>query len=231
MVESGQAPWPWGFQLSSNWSCLIACRSLLSHVNNFYFLRINQVSFSLLLFSGLFGLFLNNHHYRLSGDKCWYSDSASVCLSWVALTCMKDKVAPTIREIISMILAGEGPSHCNSWTVDQLSMTPAGLFGACSRFNLCSYIILPIKLIQKVGAFWLVGVGMAILYVPLELFGARIPMSFDIFLQALLELFLLERFLPSNSLLGVSMVEPVAESLGRLSQSLRVFFCFILFIL
>ena len=40
--------------------------------------------------------------------------------------------------------------------MDQLSMTPAGLFwGLFSALTYALYIILPIKLIQNGGAFWL----------------------------------------------------------------------------
>ena len=75
----------------------------------------------------------------------------------LAYTCIKDKVAPTIAEILSMILAIGGTFLiATHGQMDQLSMTPAGLFwGLFSALTYALYIILPINSFKNGGAFWL----------------------------------------------------------------------------
>lgn len=78
--------------------------------------------------------------------------------------CIKDKVAPTLGEIVSIILAIGGTFLiATHGQLDQLSMTPAGLFwGLFSALTYALYIILSIALIQKWGSSLVIGVGMVI---------------------------------------------------------------------
>ena len=155
------------------------------------FLKDKSSLFSLFLFS-LFGLFLNQLAYLTAIHET--NAGTATVLQYVcpvgilAYTSIKDKVAPTIAEILSMILAIGGTFLiATHGQLDQLSMTPAGLFwGLFSALTYALYIILPIKLIQKWGSILVIGVGMTIsgfVAVPFTgIIGASLPMSFDIFL-------------------------------------------------
>ena len=202
------------------------------------FLRDKSSLFSLLLFS-LFGLFLNQLAY-LSAIQETNAGTATVLqyvcpVGILAFTCIKDKVAPTIAEIISMILAIGGTFLiATHGQLDQLSMTPAGLFwGLFSALTYALYIILPIKLIQKWGSILVIGVGMAIsgfVAVPFTgITGARIPMSFDIFL-AFAEIILIGTVFAYTAFLkGASMVGPVKSSLlASIEPISAVFFAFMI---
>ena len=202
------------------------------------FLRDKSRLFSLLLFS-LFGLFLNQLSY-LSAIQETNAGTATVLqyvcpVGILAFTCIKDKVAPTIAEIISMILAIGGTFLiATHGQLDQLSMTPAGLFwGLFSALTYALYIILPIKLIQKWGSILVIGVGMAIsgfVAVPFTgIIGARIPMSFDIFLAFAGIILIGTVFAYTAFLKGVSMVGPVKSSLlASIEPISAVFFAFMI---
>lgn len=202
------------------------------------FLRDKSSLFSLLLFS-LFGLFLNQLAY-LSAIHETNAGTATVLqyvcpVGILAFTCIKDKVAPTIAEIISMILAIGGTFLiATHGQLDQLSMTPAGLFwGLFSALTYALYIILPIKLIQKWGSILVIGVGMAIsgfVAVPFTgIIGARIPMSFDIFLAFAGIILIGTVFAYTAFLKGVSMVGPVKSSLlASIEPISAVFFAFMI---
>ena len=202
------------------------------------FLRDKSSLFSLLLFS-LFGLFLNQLAY-LSAIQETNAGTATVLqyvcpVGILAYTCIKDKVAPTIAEIISMILAIGGTFLiATHGQLDQLSMTPAGLFwGLFSALTYALYIILPIKLIQKWGSILVIGVGMAIsgfVAVPFTgIIGARIPMSFDIFLAFAGIILIGTLFAYTAFLKGASMVGPVKSSLlASIEPISAVFFAFMI---
>ena len=202
------------------------------------FLRDKSSLFSLLLFS-LFGLFLNQLAY-LSAIQETNAGTATVLqyvcpVGILAFTCIKDKVAPTIAEIISMILAIGGTFLiATHGQLDQLSMTPAGLFwGLFSALTYALYIILPIKLIQKWGSILVIGVGMAIsgfVAVPFTgIIGAKIPMSFDIFLAFAGIILIGTVFAYTAFLKGVSMVGPVKSSLlASIEPISAVFFAFMI---
>ena len=190
------------------------------------FLKDKSSLFSLLLFS-LFGLFLNQLAY-LSAIQETNAGTATVLqyvcpVGILAYTCIKDKVAPTIAEILSMILAIGGTFLiATHGQLGQLSMTPAGLFwGLFSALTYALtyalYIILPIKLIQKWGSILVIGVGMTIsgfVAVPFTgIIGASLSMSFDIFL-AFAGIILIGTFFAYTAFLkGASMVGPVKSSL------------------
>ena len=202
------------------------------------FLKDKSSLFSLLLFS-LFGLFLNQLAY-LSAIQETNAGTATVLqyvcpVGILAYTCIKDKVTPTIAEIISMILAIGGTFLiATHGQLDQLSMTPAGLFwGLFSALTYALYIILPIKLIQKWGSILVIGVGMTIsgfVAVPFTgIIGARIPMSFDIFLAFAGIILIGTVFAYTAFLKGASMVGPVKSSLlASIEPISAVFFAFMI---
>jgi len=202
------------------------------------FLKDKSSLFSLLLFS-LFGLFLNQLAY-LSAIQETNAGTATVLqyvcpVGILAYTCIKDRVAPTIAEIISMILAIGGTFLiATHGQLDQLSMTPAGLFwGLFSALTYSLYIILPIKLIQKWGSILVIGVGMTIsgfVAVPFTgIIGARIPMSFDIFLAFAGIILIGTVFAYTAFLKGASMVGPVKSSLlASIEPISAVFFAFMI---
>ena len=202
------------------------------------FLKDTSSLFSLFLFS-LFGLFLNQLAY-LSAIQETNAGTATVLqyvcpVGILAYTCIKDKVAPSIAEIISMILAIGGTFLiATHGQLDQLSMTPAGLFwGLFSALTYALYIILPIKLIQKWGSILVIGVGMTIsgfVAVPFTgIIGARLPMSFDIFLAFSGIILIGTVFAYTAFLKGSSMIGPVKSSLlASIEPISAVFFAFII---
>ena len=202
------------------------------------FLKDKSSLFSLLLFS-LFGLFLNQLAY-LSAIQETNAGTATVLqyvcpVGILAYTCIKDKVAPTIAEILSMILAIGGTFLiATHGQMDQLSMTPAGLFwGLFSALTYALYIILPIKLIQKWGSILVIGVGMTIsgfVAVPFTgIIGASLLRSFDIFLAFAGIILIGTVFAYTAFLKGASMVGPVKSSLlASIEPISAVFFAFII---
>lgn len=202
------------------------------------FLKDKSSLFSLLLFA-LFGLFLNQLAY-LSAIQETNAGTATVLqyvcpVGILAYTCIKDKVAPTIAEILSMILAIGGTFLiATHGQMDQLSMTPAGLFwGLFSALTYALYIILPIKLIQKWGSILVIGVGMTIsgfVAVPFTgIIGASLPMSFDIFLAFAGIILIGTVFAYTAFLKGASMVGPVKSSLlASIEPISAVFFAFMI---
>ena len=202
------------------------------------FLKDQSSLFSLFLFS-LFGLFLNQLAY-LSAIQETNAGTATVLqyvcpVGILAYTCIKDRVAPTIAEIISMVLAIGGTFLiATHGQLDQLSMTPAGLFwGLFSALTYALYIILPIKLIQKWGSILVIGVGMTIsgfVAVPFTgIIGARLPMSFDIFLAFSGIILIGTVFAYTAFLKGASMIGPVKSSLlASIEPISAVFFAFMI---
>ena len=202
------------------------------------FLKDKSSLFSLLLFA-LFGLFLNQLAY-LSAIQETNAGTATVLqyvcpVGILAYTSIKDKVAPTIAEILSMILAIGGTFLiATHGQLDQLSMTLAGLFwGLFSALTYALYIILPIKLIQKWGSILVIGVGMTIsgvVAVPFTgIIGASLPMSFDIFLAFAGIILIGTVFAYTTFLKGASMVGPVKSSLlASIEPISAVFFSFMI---
>ena len=202
------------------------------------FLKDRSSLLSLLLFS-LFGLFINQLAY-LSAIQETNAGTATVLqyvcpVGILAYTCIKDKVAPTVAEIISMILAIGGTFLiATHGQFDQLSMTPAGLFwGLFSALTYALYIILPIKLIQKWGSILVIGVGMTIsgfLAVPFTgLIGASVSLSFDIFLAFAGIILIGTVFAYTAFLKGASMIGPVKSSLlASIEPISAVFFAFMI---
>ena len=96
------------------------------------FLTDKKSLLSLLIFA-LIGLFLNQFAY-LTAIQETNAGTATVLqyvcpVGILVYSCIKDKVAPTLGEIVSIILAIGGTFLiATHGQLDQLSMTPAGLF-------------------------------------------------------------------------------------------------------
>lgn len=203
------------------------------------FLTDRKSLLSLLLFA-LIGLFLNQFAY-LTAIQETNAGTATV-LQYVCpvgiliYSCIKDKVAPTLGEIVSIILAIGGTFLiATHGQLDQLSMTPSGLFwGLFSALTYAMYIILPIALIKKWGSSLVIGVGMVIAgLVALPFTGvleANIPTSLD-FLLAFAGIILIgtvfayTAFLKGASLMIGSVKSSLLASIEPISA---VFFAFLI---
>ena len=202
------------------------------------FLKDRKSLLSLLVFA-LIGLFLNQFAY-LSAIQETNAGTATV-LQYVCpvgiliYSCIKDKVAPTLGEIVSIILAIGGTFLiATHGQLDQLSITPSGLFwGLFSAWTYSLYIILPIALIKKWGSSLVIGVGMVIAgLVALPFTGvlqADIPTSLD-FLLAFAGIILIGTVFAYTAFLkGASLIGPVKSSLlASIEPISAVFFAFLI---
>lgn len=202
------------------------------------FLTDKKSLLSLLIFA-LIGLFLNQFAY-LTAIQETNAGTATV-LQYVCpvgiliYSCIKDKVAPTLGEIISIILAIGGTFLiATHGQLDQLSMTPAGLFwGLFSALTYALYIILPIALIKKWGSSLVIGMGMVIAgLVALPFTGVlqtTIPTSLD-FLLAFAGIILIGTVFAYTAFLkGTSLIGPVKSSLlASIEPISAVFFAFLI---
>ncbi|CJE43823.1 membrane protein [Streptococcus pneumoniae] len=202
------------------------------------FLKDRKSLLSLLIFA-LIGLFLNQFAY-LSAIQETNAGTATV-LQYVCpvgiliYSCIKDRVAPTLGEIVSIIFAIGGTFLiATHGQLDQLSMTPAGLFwGLFSALTYALYIILPIALIKKWGSSLVIGVGMVIAgLVALPFTGvlqANIPTSLD-FLLAFAGIILIGTVFAYTAFLkGASLIGPVKSSLlASIEPISAVFFAFLI---
>ena len=191
---------------------------------------------SLLIFA-LIGLFLNQFAY-LTAIQETNAGTATV-LQYVVLSdliiAVSDKWRPTLGEIVSIILAIGGTFLiATHGQLDQLSMTPAGLFwGLFSALTYALYIILPIALIKKWGSSLVIGVGMVIAgLVALPFTGvleATIPTSLD-FLLAFAGIILIGTVFAYTAFLkGASLIGPVKSSLlASIEPISAVFFAFLI---
>lgn len=104
-------------------------------------LRDKQTLGSILRFA-LLGLLLNQFSYLKSISES--NAGTATVLQYVcpvgilAYTCIKDRVAPTLTEILSIILAIGGTFLiATHGQLNQLTVTPAGLSGGFCSFYLC----------------------------------------------------------------------------------------------
>ena len=202
------------------------------------FLTDKKSLLSLLIFA-LIGLFLNQFAY-LTAIQETNAGTATV-LQYVCpvgiliYSCIKDKVAPTLGEIVSIILVIGGTFLiATHGQLDQLSMTPVGLFwGLFSALTYALYIILPIALIKKWGSSLVIGVGMVIAgLVALPFIGVlqtAIPTSLD-FLLAFAGIILIGTVFAYTAFLkGASLIGPVKSSLlASIEPISAVFFAFLI---
>ena len=202
------------------------------------FLKDRKSLLSLLIFA-LIGLFLNQFAYLTAIQET--NAGIATVLQYVCpvgiliYSCIKDKVAPTLGEIVSIILAIGGTFLiATHGQLDQLSITPSGLFwGLFSAWTYALYIILPIALIKKWGSSLVIGVGMVIAgLVALPFTGVlqtTIPTSLD-FLLAFAGIILIGTVFAYTAFLkGASLIGPVKSSLlASIEPISAVFFAFLI---
>ena len=198
------------------------------------FLKDKKSLLSLLLFA-VFGLFLNQFAY-LSAIQETNAGTATVLqyvcpVGILVYTCMKDKVAPTVAEIISIGVAIGGTFLI---ATHGEVVTPLGLFwGLFSALTYALYIILPIVLIKKWGSILVIGVGMVIsgvVAIPFTgVLQASIPTSLD-FLFAFAGIIIIGTVFAYTAFLkGASLIGPVKSSLlASIEPISAVFFAFLI---
>lgn len=151
----------------------------------------------------------------------------------LAYSCVKDRVAPTVSEIFSMILAIAGTFLiATHGQLNHLAINPKGLaWGVVSAFAYALYIILPLNLIQKWGSMLVIGVGMAIPGILMLPFSGLLSSSGNYRLDTWMALFGLvvigTIFAYTAFLKGTSMVGAVKGSLLASFEPISaVFFAF-----
>ena len=153
----------------------------------------------------------------------------------LAYSCVKDRVAPTVSEIFSMILAIAGTFLiATHGQLNQLAITPKGLaWGLVSAFAYALYIILPIQLIQKWGSMLVIGIGMLIPGILMLPFSGLLSSSGNYRLDTWMALFGLvvigTIFAYTAFLKGTSLVGAVKGSLlASFEPVSAVFFAFVI---
>ncbi|EQC76563.1 Drug/metabolite transporter (DMT) superfamily protein [Streptococcus sp. HSISM1] len=153
----------------------------------------------------------------------------------LAYSCVKDRVAPTVSEIISMFLAIAGTFLiATHGQLNQLAINPKGLaWGVVSAFAYALYIILPLNLIQKWGSMLVIGVGMTIPGILMLPFSGLLSSSGNYRLDTWMALFGLvvigTIFAYTAFLKGTSLVGAVKGSLlASFEPVSAVFFAFVI---
>ena len=201
-------------------------------------LKDQKAMMSLTLFA-LLGLLLNQFAYL----KSIYESNAGtatvlqyVCpVGILAYTCLKDCVAPTVTEVLSMILAVGGTFLiATHGQFNQLSVTPTGLFwGLFAAFTYALYILIPIQLIKMWGSISVIGVGMMLAGIVLTPFSGishfHWQLSTEVYL-ALVGIILVGTIIAYTLFLkGTSLVGPVKSSLLAAVEPISaVFFAFLI---
>lgn len=153
----------------------------------------------------------------------------------LAYSCVKDRVAPTVSEIFSMVLAVVGTFLiATHGQLNQLAINPKGLaWGVVSAFAYALYIILPLNLIQKWGSMLVIGVGMTIPGILMLPFSGLLSSSGNYRLDTWMALFGLvvigTIFAYTAFLKGTSLVGAVKGSLlASFEPVSAVFFAFVI---
>ena len=153
----------------------------------------------------------------------------------LAYSCVKDRVAPTVSEVISMVLAIAGTVLiATHGQLNQLAINPKGLaWGVVSAFAYALYIILPLNLIQKWGSMLVIGVGMTIPGILMLPFSGLLSSSGNYRLDTWMALFGLvvigTIFAYTAFLKGTSLVGAVKGSLlASFEPVSAVFFAFVI---
>ena len=217
---------------------LISYMVLTNRKKLFEMLKDQEAMMSLVLFA-LLGLLLNQFAYL----KSIYESNAGtatvlqyVCpVGILAYTCLKDCVAPTVTEVLSMILAVGGTFLiATHGQFNQLSVTPTGLFwGLFAAFTYALYILIPIQLIKMWGSISVIGVGMMLAGIVLTPFSGishfHWQLSTEVYL-ALAGIILVGTILAYTLFLkGTSLVGPVKSSLLAAVEPISaVFFAFLI---
>ena len=201
-------------------------------------LKDQKAMMSLMLFA-LLGLLLTQFAYL----KSIYESNAGtatvlqyVCpVGILAYTCLKDRVAPTVTEVLSMMLAVGGTFLiATHGQLNQLSVTPAGLFwGLFAACTYALYILIPIQLIKAWGSIPVIGVGMMLAGIVLTPFSGVLrfhwQLSMEVYL-ALAGIILVGTIIAYTLFLkGTSLVGPVKSSLLAAVEPISaVFFAFLI---
>jgi membrane protein len=134
--------------------------------NRDHFRKLLKDKSSLFSIFALFAMFLNQFAY-LEAIRETNAGTATVLqylcpIGILAYVCIKDRVAPTVSEICSMLLAIGGTFLiATHGQLNQLAITPKGLLvGLFSAFTHGLYILLSIDLIKKWGSILVIGIGM-----------------------------------------------------------------------
>ena len=187
----------------------------------------------------LLGLLLNQFAYL----KSIYESNAGrapvlqyVCPGGLlAYACLKARVAPTVTEVLSMILAVGGTFLiATHGQLNQLSVTPAGLFwGLFAAFTYALYILIPIQLIKTWGSIPVIGVGMMLAGIVLTPFSGILRFHWQLSMKvylALVGIILVGTILAYTLFLkGTSLVGPVKSSLLAAVEPISaVFFAFLI---
>ena len=153
----------------------------------------------------------------------------------LSYTCIKDRVAPTLAEVASMLLAIGGTFLiATHGQLNQLAINPKGLaWGVVSAFAYALYIVLPLNLIKKWGSMLVIGVGMVIPGILMIPFSGLLSFSGNYRLDTLMALFGLvvigTIFAYTAFLKGTSLVGAVKGSLlASIEPISAVFFAFII---
>ncbi|EJP27361.1 DMT family transporter [Streptococcus anginosus] len=201
-------------------------------------LKDQKAMMSLTLFA-LLGLLLNQFAYL----KSIYESNAGtatvlqyVCpVGILAYTCLKDCVAPTVTEVLSMILAVGGTFLiATHGQFNQLSVTPTGLFwGLFAAFTYALYILIPIQLIKMWGSISVIGVGMMLAGIVLTPFSGVLRFHWQLSMKvylALVGIILVGTIIAYTLFLkGTSLVGPVKSSLLAAVEPISaVFFAFLI---
>ena len=193
---------------------------------------------SLILFA-FFGLLLTQLTYLIAIAET-NAGTATVLqylcpVGILSYTCIKDRVAPTLAEVASMLLAIGGTFLiATHGQVNQLAINPKGLaWGVVSAFAYALYIVLPLNLIKKWGSMLVIGVGMVIPGILMIPFSGLLSFSGNYRLDTLMALFGLvvigTIFAYTAFLKGTSLVGAVKGSLlASIEPISAVFFAYMI---
>ena len=194
--------------------------------------------FSIFIFA-IFAMFLNQFAY-LEAIRETNAGTATVLqylcpIGILAYVCIKDRVAPTVSELCSMLLAiGETFLIASHGQLNQLAITPKGLLvGLFSAFTHGLYILLSIDLIKKWGSILVIGIGMTmagLLLLPISgLSQHQWDYSPNILLALVGIVIVGTIFSYTVFLKGTSLIGPVKSSLlASIEPISAVFFAFLL---
>ena len=194
--------------------------------------------FSIFIFA-LFAMFLNQFAY-LEAIRETNAGTATVLqylcpIGILAYVCIKDRVAPTVSELCSMLLAIGGTFLIAiHGQLNQLAITPKGLLvGLFSAFTHGLYILLSIDLIKKWGSILVIGIGMTMAGLLLLPISGLAQHQWDYspnILLALVGLVIVGTIFSYTVFLkGTSLIGPVKSSLlASIEPISAVFFAFLL---
>lgn len=189
--------------------------------------------FSIFIFA-IFAMFLNQFAY-LEAIRETNAGTATVLqylcpIGILAYVCIKDRVAPTVSELCSMLLAIGGTFLiATHGQLNQLAITPKGLLvGLFSAFTHGLYILLSIDLIKKWGSILVIGIGMTM--AGLLLLPIKHQWDFSPILLALVGIVVVGTIFSYTVFLkGTSLIGPVKSSLlASIEPISAVFFAFFL---